>query len=402
MRLGVLAHGFVDWAGGIDFLRLVVESLQAADPRVSLHLLVPDDRSRPGARELVMQAAKAMLRVAGRRAAASYAPGRRSVEEVAAAAVPEVEVIAVGAGEAALLRAARTHRLDALMPAISALPERFPVPWVGYIPDLQYRHLPAFFSWHGRLLAAAGARRMLRAAPVVVVNAQAVVRDIARFHPGAHARVVAMPFGAAPHPSWLGPARPPAEALGIAPRYLIVCNQFWKHKDHATAFEAFARIAGTFTDVDLVCTGALSDHRDPDHVARLRERLAALGVASRVHLLGLVPKAEQIALLKGAVALVQPTLFEGGPGGGAAYDAVSLGVPALLSDIPVNRELHEPGVSYFGAGDPAALALALAGLLAAPEPPRPSDERLREAGRMRRRAAGAVLLEAVAVATRGR
>jgi glycosyltransferase involved in cell wall biosynthesis len=56
------------------------------------------------------------------------------------------------------------------------------------------------------------------------------------------------------------------------------------------------------------------------------------------------------------VALVQPTLFEGTPGGLAVADAVSLGVPVIASDIPVNREISEGEVSYFKPGSVLDLA----------------------------------------------
>ena len=60
----------------------------------------------------------------------------------------------------------------------------------------------------------------------------------------------------------------------------------------------------------------------------------------RIRILGLIPKYDQIQIMRGAVAVIQPTLFEGGPGGGAVYDAVSIGTPVILSDIPVNREVE--------------------------------------------------------------
>jgi glycosyltransferase involved in cell wall biosynthesis len=98
------------------------------------------------------------------------------------------------------------------------------------------------------------------------------------------------------------------------------------------------------------------DSRSPAYFPALQEELRRLGIADRVQILGLIPKRDQIELLKQAVALVQPTLFEGGPGGGAAYDAVGLDVPVILSDIAVNREVDCGKVTLFPAGDAEALA----------------------------------------------
>jgi glycosyltransferase involved in cell wall biosynthesis len=149
-----------------------------------------------------------------------------------------------------------------------------------------------------------------------------------------------------------------------------------------------------------VCTGDTSDFRDMNHFPLLTAMAGQLGIAPRLHVLGLVPKREQIALLRGARALIQPTLSEGGPGGGAAYDAVSLGVPALLSDIPVNREIHDRGVQFFRVGDAGDLASKMRDALDQPVLARPDPAALIALGRERRAACGQVLLRAIAAARR--
>jgi glycosyltransferase involved in cell wall biosynthesis len=53
---------------------------------------------------------------------------------------------------------------------------------------------------------------------------------------------------------------------------------------------------------------------------------------------------------------MQPTLYEGGPGGGATFEAIGMGTPAVVSDIPVNREIDQGGVHFFRAGDAIDLA----------------------------------------------
>jgi glycosyltransferase involved in cell wall biosynthesis len=143
---------------------------------------------------------------------------------------------------------------------------------------------------------------------------------------------------------------------GLTGPYFIICNQFWEHKDHRTAVRAFERIAAAHPEVQLVCTGSTADSRAPNYFPSLQAEIRRLGLDERILILGLIPKRDQIELLKGAVALVQPTRFEGGPGGGAAYDAIGLDVPVIASDIPVNLEIDCGRVTFFTAGDAAALA----------------------------------------------
>ena len=99
----------------------------------------------------------------------------------------------------------------------------------------------------------------------------------------------------------------------------------------------------------------MDDYRSPDYAGRLVARVQTLGIADACHFLGLIPKLDQIALMREAIAVIQPTLFEGGPGGGAVYAAIGLGQPVIVSDISVNREIAECIDEYFAPDDPKAL-----------------------------------------------
>jgi glycosyltransferase involved in cell wall biosynthesis len=87
--------------------------------------------------------------------------------------------------------------------------------------------------------------------------------------------------------------------------------------------------------------------------------LNSLGIADKVKILGHIPKLDQIALLKKSLAVIQTTLFEGGPGGGSVYDSISLGVPAIVSNIPINLEIDCGDVVYFKVGNDTDLGDAM-------------------------------------------
>jgi glycosyltransferase involved in cell wall biosynthesis len=67
--------------------------------------------------------------------------------------------------------------------------------------------------------------------------------------------------------------------------------------------------------------------------------------------------------MKKSIALIQPTLFEGGPGGGSVYDAIAHGVPCIVSDIPVNMEIEDDNVLFFKAGSSDDLSMKMIELL---------------------------------------
>jgi glycosyltransferase involved in cell wall biosynthesis len=404
LRVGITGDAFISWGGGLDFLRTIVSSLYATSVPMELHFLAPVKGPRATLQRVDRKVRTVVKTVLGKKTAQSYEPSRFDLHRAICSFGVPIQTHDIDTGTTALARKARHLSLDVLLPSFSPLPFGKELPWLGYLYDFQHRHLPEFFTMRECAQRDRQFEEMLARASVVIVNAKAVETDIATFYPGSRASVFALPFSTAPSGNWLAAdVSPVREKYGVPPRYLIICNQFWLHKDHGTAFTAFADLARhpDYADVDLVCTGATSDHRSVGHFEALMQQLRENGIASRVHILGLIPKNDQITLLKGAVALLQPTLSEGGPGGGAVYDAVALGVPSIVSDIPVNLEIaDEKLVSFFHARDPASLSLAMRTRLAA-VPPMFTPAQLIDQGSNRRARCGNVLLSAIDCARRG-
>ena len=395
MRIGILGHRFVYWGGGLDFLRAVCGSLHASGADVELHLLMPTAGPRLRLRKLAGNAWRTAKRSLGQTALAVRSPDPKVIDDFVASTrgilVPHV----IDIGEGPLFDACRRLGLHALLPSMLPLKHKSLPPWLGYIPDFQHVHLPHYFAQ----IEIDGRNReygeMIRTARAIVVNSEAVAEDIRRFAPEAAVQICALPFSAAPEPAWLESAGIDPKRYGIDGPFFLISNQFWQHKDHATAYRAFSRVLSEHPSTHLVCTGETHDYRNTAHFAGLCALADSLGLGSRLHVLGLIPKLEQISLMRSSVAVIQPTLCEGGPGGGSVFDAIALGVPAILSDIPINLEIRESGVSYFKGGDADSLAACMRAHFSAAPAPRPSNESLCAAGYNRRRKTGAVLLQAI-------
>ena len=235
---------------------------------------------------------------------------------------------------------------------------------------------------------------MVDCAPAVIVNAASVASDAARYLAPFPAEIVSLPFGAAAPAAWFD-TDPEAvrKSYAIGRRWFIVSNQFWVHKRHDVAVTAFVALASRYDDVDLVCTGAIEDARAPDYFSNLAAVVNKAGLERRVHFLGLIPKLDQVALLRGAIAVVQPTGFEGGPGGGSVFDAVALVLRTIVSDIPVNREISDVVTCFVPLGDADALEAVMEDMLGLPPPDREVAD-LRRAGDERRLAMGAAVARA--------
>jgi glycosyltransferase involved in cell wall biosynthesis len=357
MRVGILTSGIVHWSGGLDFLCGLINSLLAAPSATEAELVVllptlPPKRWSKAHFKLIEGRIKRFFRSG----AAATSPSLDNVRERLSAFGPRIRVHEIRSDADAHADACKELHLDVVFPSMRPAAYGPSCGVVGYLYDFQHRYLPGLFSKVERLRRDRRFHELVTGVPTVIVNARCVARDIGAFIPEATARVFTLPFTPAARPEWLPPVDGVNARYGLTGRYFIICNQFWAHKDHGTAFRAFARIAAEHPDVRLVCTGSHADYRSPDYFPGLQADLRQRGIVDRVAILGLIPKGDQIELLKNSVALVQPTLFEGGPGGGAVYDAVGLDVPVIVSDIPVNLEIDCGQVDFFPVGDDEALA----------------------------------------------
>ena len=395
-RVGILIDGFVGLAGAADFLTSLVDAMsQTADGReiVLLMRLKPWRRLVRGIGASAIKLAKDVAK--RRRPELPPLPGdpQAVVERMVREGLRRLPLYTAPASDAALERLCLREGIDVVMPTHYAL-TRYRLPWVGYIYDFQHRYYPHFFAPRVRRLRDRQFEDMLRYPSTVIVNARQVKLDAERFHT-PKAKIVPLPFSASPDPRWFK-ADPQAVRVGygIGRRYFMISNQFWLHKRHEVAIEAFLRMAKHRDDVELVCTGATDDSRAPDHFARLQTMIAASEAAPRIHILGLIPKQDQIALLRGCLAVVQPTAFEGGPGGGCVFDAVAFGIRSIVSDLPVNREIEEYVTEYFPLDDVEALEAVMMRVADMPAPVQAGVDELISRGSERRAAMGRALWNA--------
>ncbi|MBT0653024.1 glycosyltransferase family 4 protein [Geomobilimonas luticola] len=389
---------YFGWGGGIELLRVIGHALalKANSEPLKLYLLLPvenrlecrEDVLELGAR-LVSNLAK--LKLISHKERPLYDPNMLdSFTHIDG----HITIVFHNDTNGGLIRCLQKIDADVVLPVLGCLDDSFPLPWLGYIYDFQHKYYPQFFdadTCRGRDLLFGNTLKLAKA---VIVNSQSVKNDIATFSPDHSCRVFAMPFAATPAHSWFDA---PEDGLhvkyNLPDNYFVISNQFWIHKSHGTAFEALAMLRQA-PEVHIVCTGLMEDHRFPHYFAELQAKIEAWGVADRIHFLGHIPKLDQIQIMKMAIGVIQPTLFEGGPGGGSIYDAVALGVPAIVSDIMINREIMEESVRFFTVGSAEDLATKMCELILN-RPGRPSTETLIARGRERAELLGDTLLKAI-------
>jgi glycosyltransferase involved in cell wall biosynthesis len=389
-QLIFLGDSLATWTGGVDFLRFCIGAVSSVAPEKTWDLLLPRKTLTQRVRAAVRFILNAVLAAAGKKVSFSRGVSVSELKDAMSSTGSQINLCLYLNSNAGLIKILTQRGAEVLFPCARTLGNSFPYGWIGYIPDLQHKQLPHFFSTADSAKRDEVFSSLLADAAAVVVNAKSVIRDIEKYYPKHRAKLFALPFC------------PPAIRAGenanvlnkyiLPDRYFMISNQFWVHKSHETAFIALGLVRDAGLNVHIVCTGNPHDYRRPQHFGALKSLIAEKRVESQVHFLGTIPKSDQLALMRRSVAVIQPTLFEGGPGGGSVYDAVSTGTPAIVSDIDVNREIDIGIVQFFKAGSPEDLAAEMLKMLSSP-PQRMSSEATFAQLSERQREAGACLLE---------
>ena len=253
--------------------------------------------------------------------------------------------------------ALRKHRIDVF--SHSMLCGLLNTSAVSWIPDFQHIHLPGMFS--GKEIAARNRLflNLAKKSDLIILSSQAACKDFKQHWPDYADKARVMHFVAQPSRRLLIDD-PLAEGevlkkYAIEEKFFFIPNQFWKHKNHRVVISALKELKNGGIDILVVCSGAMQEYRNNEHVVELKEIIEENHL--KVRLLGLIDYDDVIVLMKKSIAVINPSLFEGWSS--TVEECKSIGKNMILSDIPVHREQCHPDCVYFSPDD----SLELAGIM---------------------------------------
>jgi glycosyltransferase involved in cell wall biosynthesis len=257
-------------------------------------------------------------------------------------------------------------------PGLTALATNYGVDlWVGFCgfeglgknrrllvwyPDFQYRYYPELFPSE----ELAGRKRqwdfLVRRAQGFLMSSDWVAHD-ARKNPETAGKLHVC---GTPPPTFSGSmleisSEETRSRYHLPERFFLGCNQFWQHKNHLLVLRALKDLRQRGETPPVVAfTGRPYDYRNPNVLSDILGYVAKNGLHEHCRILGLVPRSDQVALIRAAEAIIQPSRYEGRDL--ISEEAWLLGTPLLYSDIPVHREMNIPGGAFFPVDGASELA----------------------------------------------
>jgi len=218
---------------------------------------------------------------------------------------------------------------------------------IGYIYDLQHLDLPNLFTKKERKFRSKDFLKTIKKNEKTFINSRYVEKGVINKFKISENKLIKIPF----YPYIVDEIKNikviTKKKYAIKKNYFIICNRFWKHKNHGIAFEAFSRFLKINQNYQLVCTGDKSDTRYPEYFNDLKKKYFHLIDNGDIRILGVIPRNDQLSLLINSEAVIQPTLYEGGPGGFSSYEAIAYQKKLVLSNIPINKEIKYNKTLFF-------------------------------------------------------
>ena len=229
------------------------------------------------------------------------------------------------------------------------------IPSVLWLPDFQHVHFPNFFTeddlkyrTHSYPLAA-------RESNLVILSSQHALTDLKHIAPDVIGKARVLNFVAQiPANVYQADSEAIARLYHLPDKFFFLPNQFWQHKNHEAVIKALALAKLESPELTVVCSGGVYDYRKPEYFDAILQQIAIHGLGENIRILGGIPREHFWQLMRRAVAVIQPSLFEGWST--SVEEVKSLGKSILLSDIPVHREQDPASAIYFDPQDPVELA----------------------------------------------
>ena len=224
----------------------------------------------------------------------------------------------------------------------------FPCNWSSWIPDFQHQYLPNFFSSKEIKSRERVFKYIADYAPNLVLSSNNALQDFKKLYPDSKCCTNVLNFRTIPEEEWFKDEHKPYQTqkkYKLPDSFFLVSNQFWVHKNHKILIEALSILKEKNIKPVVVCTGKLYDSRFPNYGDEILKSIEMRSLQDQFLILGLIPRFDQIQLMRRSLAVIQPSLFEGWST--VVEDARVLGKVIVLSDIPVHIEQNPPGARFF-------------------------------------------------------
>lgn len=217
-----------------------------------------------------------------------------------------------------------------------------------WIPDFQEVYLPHLFSQEYLEFRKKSQQGILEKSNHIIFSSQDARDDFKKLYPQAEAHCYVVNFSVF-HPDYSAIDREKLSTkynIDFNVPFFFSPNQFWKHKNHFVILKAIKKIKET-TDYkfQVLFSGKELDPRNPTYFDEIKAFVSTNNLNNYVKFLGFIDRGEQLYFMKKALAIIQPSLFEGWSS--VVEDAKAMNQNLIVSSLKVHKEQLGDQAYYF-------------------------------------------------------
>ncbi len=222
---------------------------------------------------------------------------------------------------------------------------------IYWIPDFQCFHLPEYFEIKDIEARKKSYLETLSNAHKLVLSSESVFKDLKRFYSNNNYPQISLLRFAVFNDVKIEHLNP----IEFDKPYFICPNQFWAHKNQELILRALRHMGKVNLPFYVVFTGKMFDSRKHHHFKDIIEPLLEdKFIKKNVKLLGFINRDIQLDLISRAMALIQPSRFEGWST--VIEDGMSVNLKILATNLDVNIEQLGAAGCYFDKDDHISLS----------------------------------------------
>ena len=220
-----------------------------------------------------------------------------------------------------------------------------------WIPDFQEVHLPHLFSEEYLNIRKKSQQELLSGDKHILFSSKDACNDFKKLYPSAKSKKHVVNFSVF-HPNYMD-----IDIEQLKDKYQLIdgsyffCpNQFWQHKNHIIVLKAVKKIKEKYNfNIQVLFSGKEADHRNPNYFNELKEYVEKNSLQDHIKFLGFIDRREQLCFMKNALAVIQPSLFEGWSS--VVEDAKAMNQNLIVSLLNVHKEQLGNQGCYFNPTD---------------------------------------------------
>jgi glycosyltransferase involved in cell wall biosynthesis len=207
---------------------------------------------------------------------------------------------------------------------------------IYWIPDFQDKHYPEFFTPEGVAKKHNRSQWIADNAQNVILSSESVKKDWMLYYPLYKGKTTVVHF-AVTHPEYDSlEISELIKKFNLPEKYFFAPNQFWAHKNHMVVIKAAEILKKQGNPLIIAFSGKENDNRNPGYTEKLKAYVQENNLSDVIRFLGFLDRREQLKLMKHAIAVIQPSLFEGWST--VIEDAMAMNQRVIASDLEVNKE----------------------------------------------------------------